>query len=297
MRFSTITDLAADFGLSLGLALRDSSSFRNVERFVIFVGASRSGHSVVGSLLNAHENVVISHELNAVRYVAAGFRRQQLYSLILRADKRFEERGRTTKRQYNYSVPDNWQGRFSDLRVIGDKEGSGASSLLHRRPELLDRLRRTVGVPVHVIHVIRNPFDNIATISLRQDKTLEAAADRYFQVCEAVASIKAACPRSQWLDLRHEELVADSEGAVRALCEFLSVPADEGYVRNCASIVYARPHRSRDEVSWSPTLLEEVEKRMSSYQFLDGYGYTELGNPEEAAPETPGPEVRPTAEA
>lgn len=273
MKVTTLAKLGAEFGISAGMALRSHGAFTGVERYVMFIAASRSGHSVVGSLLNAHPNVVISHELNALRYVAAGFRRAQIYSLILEADRRFEKRGRTTKRQYNYTVPGQWQGRFEELNVIGDKEGSGTSNLLQRRPELLQRLRSIVGVPVQIIHVVRNPFDNISTISLRQELSLAAASDRLFRVCDTAAAVKPSVGENDWLELRHEDFVADARKAMKELCDFVRVPVNDQYLDSCAEIIFKRPNESRRNANWAPALVRDVEARVSTYPFLTGYGY------------------------
>ncbi len=74
--------------------LRHAKTFDTVERFCLFIGYPRSGHSLVGSLLDAHPNVVLAHELDALRYVAAGYRRKQLYWMILRRDAEFTRSGR-----------------------------------------------------------------------------------------------------------------------------------------------------------------------------------------------------------
>src|SRR5688572_9593174 len=66
----------------------------DVRGYCMFVGYPRSGHSLVGSLLNAHPNVVIAHELDALKYVERGVSRGGLFSLILRRDRRFAEMGR-----------------------------------------------------------------------------------------------------------------------------------------------------------------------------------------------------------
>jgi len=50
----------------------------------MFVGYPRSGHSVIGSLLNAHPDMVVAHELNALRYVQAGFSRLREYPFLAR---------------------------------------------------------------------------------------------------------------------------------------------------------------------------------------------------------------------
>lgn len=60
-----------------------------------------------------------------------------------------------------------WQGQFSHLKVIGDKSGGSTSYAYQRSPKTVQNSYRqlvdTVGVPVHIIHVIRNPYDMIAT--------------------------------------------------------------------------------------------------------------------------------------
>ena len=146
--------------------LRHAKTFDTVERFCLFIGYPRSGHSLVGSLLDAHPDVVLAHELDALKYVAAGYRRKQLYWMILRRDAEFTRSGRRWT-GFDYAVEGQWQGRYERLQVIGDKKGGVSTFRLGARPELLDRLRRVVGAEVRLIHVVRNPFDNIATMSRR----------------------------------------------------------------------------------------------------------------------------------
>src|SRR3954469_10212957 len=100
---------------------RYCDDFERVERFCLFVGYPRSGHSVVGAMLNAHRDAVISHELNAPTLVLDGCGRDELYSRILARPYWFDLRGNTSN--YAYQVPRQWQGRFETLRIVGDKRG------------------------------------------------------------------------------------------------------------------------------------------------------------------------------
>jgi hypothetical protein len=257
-----------------GLAHRDS--FRSVEQYVMFVGASRSGHSLVGSLLNAHPNVVIAHQLHALRYVAAGYRRMQLFEMILRTDRRYGRRGRVSnKGRFTYVVPGQWQGRFTSLRVIGDKRGASSVKLLERRPELLDDLRALVAVPIRVVNVVRNPFDTISTMSVRFRVDLQEATSRYFSFTGTTGTIRRTLDDGEWLDLRHEDLILNPKTSLAQLCEFVGVEAEEGYLDDCAGIVYQRPHQSRFEAPWTPALIEQVQRQMAAFTFLDGYRFEE----------------------
>jgi hypothetical protein len=53
-------------------------SFDEVERFCLFAGYARSGHSIVGAVLDAHREAVIAHELEVTAPVLAGIGRDEL---------------------------------------------------------------------------------------------------------------------------------------------------------------------------------------------------------------------------
>ena len=62
---------------------RYSEELAAVERFLLFVGYPRSGHSIVGALLNAHRDAVVAHELDAPPLIVGGCSRDELFSRIL----------------------------------------------------------------------------------------------------------------------------------------------------------------------------------------------------------------------
>ena len=269
--------LVRDYPLSWWNAQRDPRAFENLQSFVMFVGYPRSGHSIVGSLLNAHPNLVIGHRLRVLRYVGAGFGRQQLCGMVLLADERFARLGRVGSKRYNYSVPGQWQGRYRDLQVIGDSNVT--NNYLRRRPELLPRLRQVMDLPVKLVHVVRNPYDNISTMSIRNRLSLQEAMDRYFSLCEGAALIQAASPSEDWFDLRHEDLLDDPILWLERLCTFVGVRAHQGYLEACSSVLYRSPHQSRQEVDWSPEMIRQVHARMAPYPFLQDYSFEEPAAP------------------
>lgn len=249
-----------------------SSLFDTVDGFCLFIGYPRSGHSLVGSLLNAHPHVVLSHELDALQYVAAGYRRHQLYWMILRRDAEFTRSGRLWT-EFDYSVAGQWQGRFERLRIIGDKKGGATTFTLQRYPELLDRLERIVGTDVRLIHVVRNPFDNIATMSKRTHRTLEVSSDRYFALCRTTENLRPKVRPGSVIDVRHEALIADPRACLRSICASLGLSVSDEYLSACAAIVFPTPHLSRHDVSWTDDLIRSVEERMAEFPFLEGYSF------------------------
>jgi hypothetical protein len=257
---------------SLSWGARDRDLFDQVKTYCMFVGYPRSGHSLIGSLLGAHPDMVIAHELDALRLLRLGFRRNQLYALILANDRSFTTSGRRWTGS-DYTVSTRWQGTFRRLDVIGDKKGGQSTRRLRDRPELLDRLRRTVQVPVRAVHVVRNPFDNIASMKLRRDAPLESVAEQYLGLCGAMAALRRRFAADELAEVRYEDLVAHPRTALRSLAGFLGVDADPAWVAAAAAVVDDRPSRSRAKLTWTAELVRGIERGIGRHEFLDGYGF------------------------
>ena len=144
-----------------------------VETFVLFVGFGRSGHSIVGSLLDAHPDIIIAHEYNVLRDIKSVLRRgdspltlfNNLYSNSHRNALNGWRSAARSEKGYDLSMSrGSWQGRVHRLRVIGDKSG-GMAAQQHitdptKCPYLVDRLNSTISAS---IRVLRNPYDIIST--------------------------------------------------------------------------------------------------------------------------------------
>jgi hypothetical protein len=258
---------------------KNRNLFDGVETYCMFIGYPRSGHSLIGSLLDAHPSAIIAHELDALKFVAAGFNKDQLYQLLLDNSRRFARKGRAWT-GYTYGVPGQWQGRFDKVRVIGDKKGGRSTLQLAENPELLHRLRKTVATDIRFIHTIRNPYDNIATMHKRarehnHNQALSAAVEDYFSRCEMNANLKERLERGVVLDVRHESFVEDPKSTLRELCSFVGLGYEKDYLEGCASIVFSSSHKSRYDIEWDTAALAAVRTGISRYGFLKGYSYEE----------------------
>jgi hypothetical protein len=138
-------------------------SFENIATFCMFIGHGRSGSSLIGSLLNAHPNIVMSNELDILKYIDGGLRQNQLFCQIYFSSKRLVKRGSVGGGNYSYAVSGQWQGRHKELLVIGDRKAGATSTRILKKPELLNKLKRSITKDKKFIHVIRSPFDTIST--------------------------------------------------------------------------------------------------------------------------------------
>jgi hypothetical protein len=226
-----------------------------LESFCLFVGYPRSGSTLVGSILDAHPNVIIGHEVDALGMIRWGARAQTLCRALISSSEKFRDVG-SQWQGYNYRVDSLWQGRYSELKVIGDKEAGRTSVHCVREPELLDRLRDQVRRPLKCIHVVRNPLDNIATMYWRGrypylGLPLSVAIRDYRVMCDGVAAARGKLSKDEFLDIYYDDVVADPRRSIIALCEFLELPADKPFVESCIGAVSAGSYNSRSSVEWS----------------------------------------------
>lgn len=266
------------FTTSLVGAVRWRSALRDVRTYCLFIGHGRSGHSIVGSLLDAHPEAIVSDELDALHYIDRGFLRDQVLALSIgrsAAWRRGQRRKRGRSGQtYSYLVPDWWNGRFERLLVVGDTRAGGTVHQLADRPGLLERIdRRMHGLAVRYVHVVRNPYDNISTMTIRRGRTLDDAIDAYLEDCASLVSIRERIGRGRLHDLRHEDLIADPRSRLAELCRFLDLPVPDGYLDACAGILFNSPSRSRESVDWSPDRIERVASEIARFDFLAGYSF------------------------
>ncbi len=255
-------------------ARREPVDLAMLEKVVVFIGYPRSGHSLIGSLLDAHSEVVLAHELDLFRYVEARFSREALTALLVDSSRRFTARGREWT-GYSYAVPGSAQGSYETLRVLGDKMGGSTTLRLGAAPELLDRLRDTFEVPVKVLHIVRNPFDNIATLTRREQvgPTLDANLAHYRRLCEINADLSDRIPAEDHLELRHETLLKSPRETLRRLVEHIGRVADEDFLDRTTALVSPSPHRSRERIQWSAEARAAVEAMIEQFRFLRGYRF------------------------
>lgn len=260
-------------------ARRYRSDLASVRAFLLFVGHPRSGHSLVGSLLDAHPAMVVSHELDVLKYVGLGYRRDQLLTLVLEHARANAEAGRKSW-GYSYAVPGQWQGRWQRLEVVGDKRGRMTTDRLAARPGLLDDLARAVRVPVKVVQVVRNPYDNVATMHARGSAALGEQVTRYRELGETVDRIAAGLDAvdqgvAGFHRLYHEDLVADTPGTLAPLCRFLGVDAPDDYLAACDGVVFPSPRRTRDGAPWTAEDRAALDAVVASTPWLGRYEFDE----------------------
>ena len=281
-----------------------------VRLFVLFVGYPRSGHSIIASLLDAHPNVVLAHELNIFEWVEANpnFTKTQLFNQLIKNTYntvyKHGARSRNNK-GYNLTVDNSWQGKYRErIDVIGDKCGGKTSRLYTNHygmfQRLYTKLRQVISIPIRFIHCVRNPFDIISTILLykarKQDLIVKTRNDfhnksllhldkpifasmikRQMNFAESVLNLSQSLTtepsQTQMLEVHNHELVSHPEQTILKLCKFLEISCSSDYVKSCASKVFPELSRTRLTVDWPEEVKKIVQNHIQKYPFFRRYTY------------------------
>ncbi len=286
-------------------------SARGVDSLVQFVGFPRSGHSLIGSLLDAHPRACIAHELDLMGLVDAGFSQPQLLALVRQNARAFTRHGRWWN-GFSYAVDAKADGAAEPrgAAVLGDKKGDWAVRRFLADPRTLERLRASVSLRARWILVTRDPFDNIATLSLRRGGAYDrlriahagqggqggqggkggfrealhraqragdiaAAAsddmiDDYASLCDGVERLCASVEARDWYQIVYERFTAAPSDSVTALFDFCALAPLPDTVAAASALV--KPgSRSRASVAWTDAQLARVHGLIERHDFLSAY--------------------------
>ena len=286
-------------------------SIKDVKTFVFFIGYSRSGHSIVASMIDAHPNAIIAHEFKFFNKLSTGneylLNKSNLFNALYRDSFTDAIAGwRSGKSSFNkkgYSlklnVSESWQGRFSTLKVIGDKAGGNTSRLYRDHPEQFQQmyhmLKDTVRVPIRVIHVVRNPFDMIATRLLYRfssekgqkaaqfnsmyklkdgEQVMVRVSRNLYSEVKAVHDMIKACGLTV-LEVHSEDFIRNPRKEMKSVCEFIGLSCSESYLEMCEQVTYKHISRTRDAVEWSEEMKRSVETGILQFPFFQRYSLTD----------------------
>ena len=274
------------------------SVISKIKTFVLFVGISRSGHSIVAAILDSHPHIVVSNELDAFSKINQSSK-ASLFNLIWKKSYRAASVGKLERsgKGYSLSVDGSWQGAYqSYITVIGDKHGGKIAKEFLETPELfqshLSKLRSLVNMPIKVIHVIRNPYDNIATIALYRHfdqrrvnisttKTsnetinikpvvMEKATYYYFNLFQASELMRQQL-NLDVMDVHGKDLITNPMVIVNRMCDFLRVSCSSTYLNSVGRKIFSSESKTRYKVVWTNEQLSEIKENILKYNTLRRY--------------------------
>lgn len=257
--------------------------YKKIKSFCLFIGYPRTGHSLIASILDAHPNIVMGMEWNVLHYVNHRYSRNQIFWAIERNSHLYRVKCHNTWTNYNYRVKELYQGYSDEILVIGDKMAGLTSSIIIEDHLVLKRFEKLLSLPVKLLHVIRNPYDTITTMTLRVNSKkfpekeitslhLLPMIYRFFRYAQIIQKIKSENYYSL-LDIYHESVIENPINELNRILDFLQLKATDSYYTNCSEIIFKEPHKSRSIINWTDELKTLVDGELKRYDFLKHYTF------------------------
>jgi hypothetical protein len=291
----------------VGFSNLSLSVVNSVEKFVFFVGYARSGHSMIGSVMDAHPDMVIAHEyflfdkcVDLLKQSKDIFKEKvvlfnSLFANSFLTSKCGWRSDTNTVKGYNFNLNLHWQGTFNQLRVIGDKSGNSAAHLLATAlgQSCLQNMV-SLNVPLVAIHVVRNPYDMIATsllyavrgpvdkatlgntkvdIHVSRSEQLQAAKE-IFRHAGTISKLSSLFSKHLTvIEVHIEDYIQSPRTVIEDLCHSLGVDCPQDYVEECGRKAYSSISRSRDLITWSHNVRYFVQQQIKRFPFFSGYSF------------------------
>lgn len=240
-----------------------------------FCGYPRSGHTLVAAILNANPNCMISNQLN-------------IYSDISNILSNLEY-------IKSYSLrPETWKNTTQiphvpkqEITVIGDKTGHRTVLELEKNPQKLGVFKSLMDVPVKWIHVVRNPYDNLATwgrlnyinklkkdSKAKQHKELDLVIQKYRALNEVIRKLRRS---EDVLTVHHEFLITRMHNTLEEMANFLEISFDPVWRDNVRNVVWKKPRITRGQVKWNRIQRKAVKDIIEKCDWLEGYEFGGCG--------------------
>ncbi|MBD3311244.1 MAG: hypothetical protein GF349_01950 [Candidatus Magasanikbacteria bacterium] len=242
--------------------------FSKTDCYCFFIGYARSGHSLVASIIDAHPNAVIAQEFPVVDYLRLGYNNRQIKYLTFKHAKKFYKNDYVVG-GYKYHIPNQHQGSFTDIRVIGTKKGGRKNIFFMKEPNLLSKIPENT----KFVHITRNPYDIMSAMMTKWKKGFNFHFNLFFSICDANLFIKQNISDKNIHNLRHEDFVHEPKREITKLCDFLGLKTCNSYLNDCVSIIKEKPHERRYEFDWSKEMIERVKEKIEDYNFLKDYTF------------------------
>lgn len=249
-----------------------AATVQNEPNCVIVFGALRSGTTMLRLMLDGHPELTCVGESDyMVDHLQRGPDGWAYDVKELREDRIFVDAGLT--------LPQEVDGRaalYGMIREIAGRSGG-------RRPVLM--LHRGLAkccelLPnAPIVRLLRDPRDVArSAIGMGWAGNVYYGADTWIRTERAWREFQDARHRNSVKVTAYETLVADAEGELRAICDFLAIPYDAGMLAYPDTTTYSPPDPSLAE-QWRRKLTTKqialVEARIGD--LIDGSGYAPSG--------------------
>ena len=253
-------------------SLVSRTDFKSVRKHFIFVGYPRSGHSIIGALIDAHPEAICSHELDALYFAANGYSRNQIFWLIREKSKNFQRTGNQWN-GHDYHFHSGFQGKTDTPEVIGDKKGGRSLRRINKDPDLITIYDTIMGSETLLVHVFRDPKENLLSrLKYRRKRENRSDSELMQKIMvlheSSMRTIQRLEKTHTILHLNFDQVIKEPEVNLAMLFNALSLSPQEKLMEEFKLRVDKSKTSSSIEYTWTKEEIDQLESWYQKFSFL-----------------------------
>jgi len=254
----------------------------------MFIGFGRSGHSIVGQIVNAHPNALIADEANIFEDLGTEPTLNETLSYLIARDRAFAlrwynkdsplHRGDPLRRllkprgrRRNFHFKGLSQGFVKLPSVIGNSKAGYTTRHVAEDPELIPRFEKAAGLPMKFVSLVRNPYDMVASGMRRRGASFDEICSGFEHMASMLQTSLENLSEYPVLHLRQEDLLTDSDAEIGRLFSFLELPTSSEFKNIVRERLFTDTDRSRQKVPEVLQNRKRIDALIESYDFFNGY--------------------------
>lgn len=258
--------------LSVKSTIHNQQSFSNVKSFYVFIGQPRSGTTLLSAILDAHPQIMVAQECNILPLLNFGIPKRVAFQTLYESALQFSRSGRKWN-GYRYSLEDVEGKSTANIVALGLKHGSPNAKFFAKHPNGRKQLEARLSLPVNAIHLLRNPFDVIASTVNRRKLSINKVIDWYEELDCLIKLALGQFEEDQKLCIHLEDIISDPSYWLPRVSSFLGCPFNEKLTRNCGALVWQEPERTRKTIAWQPKHISRILRIISKNELLSRYTF------------------------
>ena len=245
----------------------------------LFTGPHRSGSTLFAAIIDSHPNARCANEtgrsgvyiklgegaINGSDFLERIVKESNTPNLGDRVVVR--PAGEVLVRQYRYEIEKiPKRGILSICDASGPWFGRGTI----KNPKVALEAKKQFGGKLRVLTIVRNPWDNFATMKL-----LGQSIGLFEAWCRGTAAVSTTIDSCH--EIFHlEDLIFQPEQTIQKLCDFLSIPFIEEHIKAWEKKIWKKPHKRATSVEWKQDEIDVINRLiddlpwMARYRNLDG---------------------------
>ncbi len=219
----------------------------NIEKFISFIGPTRTGHSLVASLLGIHPEIDISFKVNPLSKYKEGMKKEELFDSIINSKRR---------KIGGYEYPSE-EKNPKNIKILGDSSTTQKNAIALSNDDTFKGFCNYIGVPIYWIWVIRDPFDNIQSGSLISGNNIDKVTNLYIERMKMTKEFYKKHEDKVFV-IHLEDLILDSDNQITEMVEFIGMPINNKYLETCSKFILPKPNKVFVKDDWTQEQIDKV---------------------------------------